>query len=159
MKKRKKAWLAVLLAALSIGSTAPASLAAETETTVQEETVAAAEKEAAETGQETAEETAETAEKAETTAETENASGEKNAASENSGVASAETAGSTTGEKAVFVLVLVLMFVAPVMLFFILLVIFTRLQNFILKKTGRLPGANMGKHHKNPEELKKNSRK
>lgn len=53
---------------------------------------------------------------------------------------------------------MVLMFVAPVLLFFILLVIFTKLQNFIMKKTGRVPGANMGKHRKNPEELKKNSR-
>lgn len=50
-----------------------------------------------------------------------------------------ETTESTTGEKIVFVLVLVLMFVLPILLFFVLLVIFTKLQNFILKKTGRIP--------------------
>ena len=47
-----------------------------------------------------------------------------------------ETTEATTGEK---VLILVLMFVLPVLLFFVLLVIFTKLQNFILKKTGRIP--------------------
>ena len=50
-----------------------------------------------------------------------------------------ETTEATTGEKIVFVLILVLMFVLPVLLFFVLLVIFTKLQNFILKKTGRIP--------------------
>ena len=50
-----------------------------------------------------------------------------------------ETTEATTGEKIVFVLILVLMFVLPVPLFFVLLVIFTKLQNFILKKTGRIP--------------------
>lgn len=50
-----------------------------------------------------------------------------------------ETTEATTGEKVVFVLILVLMFVLPVLLFFVLLVIFTKLQNFILKKTGRIP--------------------
>lgn len=50
-----------------------------------------------------------------------------------------ETTEATTGEKIVFVLILVLMFVLPVLLFFILLVIFTKLQNFILKKTGHIP--------------------
>ena len=50
-----------------------------------------------------------------------------------------ETTEATTGEKIVFVLVLVLMFVLPILLFFVLLVIFTKLQNFILKKTGRIP--------------------
>ena len=50
-----------------------------------------------------------------------------------------ETTEATTGEKVVFVLILVLMFVLPVLLFFVFLVIFTKLQNFILKKTGRIP--------------------
>ena len=50
-----------------------------------------------------------------------------------------ETTEATTGEKIVFVLILVLMFVLPVLLFFVLLAIFTKLQNFILKKTGRIP--------------------
>ncbi|RGY01600.1 hypothetical protein DXA57_06360 [Blautia sp. OF03-15BH] len=50
-----------------------------------------------------------------------------------------ETTEATTGEKIVFVLIMVLMFVLPVLLFFVLLVIFTKLQNFILKKTGRIP--------------------
>ena len=130
MKKRKKIWLAGVLATLTIIGTAPASLATETEST-------------------------EAADKAETTAETE----QEPAASENSSEASTEEVESTTGEKVIFVLIMVLMFVAPVLLFFILLVIFTKLQNFIMKKTGRVPGANMGKHRKSPEELKKNSRK
>ena len=57
MKKRKKIWLAGVLATLTIIGTAPASLATETETVTvaQEETVAAAETEVAETTQKNAE--------------------------------------------------------------------------------------------------------
>ena len=82
MKKRKKIWLAGVLATLTIIGTAPASLATETETVTvaQEETVAAAETEVAETTQKNAEESTEAADKAETTAETE----QEPAASENS---------------------------------------------------------------------------
>ena len=72
MKKRKKIWLAGVLATLTIIGTAPASLATETETVTvaQEETVAAAETEVAETTQKNAEESTEAADKADTTAET-----------------------------------------------------------------------------------------
>ena len=138
MKKRKKIWLAGVLATLTIIGTAPASLATETETVTvaQEETVAAAETEVAETTQKNAEESTEAADKAETTAETE----QEHAASENSSEASTEEVESTTGEKVIFVLIMVLMFVAPVLLFFILLVIFTKTE-FHYEKTGRVPGA------------------
>ena len=100
MKKRKKIWLAGVLATLTIIGTAPASLATETETVTvaQEETVAAAETEVAETTQKNAEESTEAADKAETTAETE----QEPAASENSSEASTEEVESTTGEKVIF---------------------------------------------------------
>ena len=110
----------------------------------------------AETAQKTLRESTEAADKTETTAETE----QEPAASENSSEeASTEEVESTTGEKVIFVLIMVLMFVAPVLTFLYPAGDFTKLQNFIMKKTGRVPGANMGKHRKNPEELKKNSRK
>ena len=45
-----------------------------------------------------------------------------------------ETTEATTGEKVVFVLILVLMFVLPVLLFFVLLVIFTKTSEFYPEK-------------------------
>ena len=103
----------------------------------------------AETTQKNAEESTEAADKAELPQKL-----NRNRRIRNSSEASTEEVESTTGEKVIFVLIMVLMFVAPVLLFFILLVIFTKLQNFIMKKTGRVPGANMGKHRKEPGGVK-----
>lgn len=59
-----------------------------------------------------------------------------------------EFAESSTRDKVIFVVVMIVMLVAPIILFFILLFIFSRLQEFIMKKTGKIPGGKNGKQQK-----------
>lgn len=144
-KKTKKLWMWMMVMLLAF-NTPQMVLAAESETVETEASKENAVSEAAET-----EAKEEISSEEDTASEAESLTAGE-AVQEESGIVASESATGedteevSTGSKVIFVLIMILMFVAPIILFFILLVIFSKLQMFIMKKTGKIPGANKGKN-------------